>query len=288
MKNTLSIIIPCHNRPDYVAELAESLPDEDGVEIIFVDDHSLMPVFPARSFERAEVRYLVQDETAKGVSAARNRGIEEARGEWIIFCDDDDLVDAPALVMAIEALDEASDVVYCAPTSFNEQGGEGFRHRAYAWLTKKMLDGELECSWRFHSPCSKILRTSFLKSNGVRFPLVVVSEDAIFNATLLAAGARVKALPMVFYHIREGHVSVSTTISKTRFEQKFTGLMTYNDILRRSAKAYLMAPAGKMLLLSLRRYPFFAIKQALRLIINRHPLFLSRWTLLNALKRYFY
>lgn len=94
-----SIIIPCYNSEDYIVETLESVRQQSFVnfEIILIDDHS-----SDKSFELA-YQYFTQfnivghcltkdlERYPKGVSGARNQGIDYAKGEWICFLDSDDL-----------------------------------------------------------------------------------------------------------------------------------------------------------------------------------------------------
>src|SRR5215472_13795712 len=94
MHPKVSVIIPTYNRADKVRKgidsaLAQTLSE---LEVIVVDDGSedgtgmiLSEIYGKR------IRYYFQSN--QGVSAARNRGIQEARGEWIAFLDSDDCWD---------------------------------------------------------------------------------------------------------------------------------------------------------------------------------------------------
>jgi glycosyltransferase involved in cell wall biosynthesis len=89
----VSVIIPTRNRRALLQKaLASALAQQDiSLEVIVVDDSSTdeTPHY-LTSIEDDRVCALRQ-ETHEGVSAARNRGIEAARGQWIAFLDDDDL-----------------------------------------------------------------------------------------------------------------------------------------------------------------------------------------------------
>ena len=83
-----TIVIPTHNRPYLLrravaSALAQTVTD---IEVVVVDDASSEPV---RLEEDARVR-LLRNERPLGVSATRNVGLEQARGRWITFLDDDD------------------------------------------------------------------------------------------------------------------------------------------------------------------------------------------------------
>jgi glycosyltransferase involved in cell wall biosynthesis len=95
---SVSILIPCYNAAPWLAEtldsaLAQTWPEK---EIILVDDGSRDDSLAiARSYETRGVRVIKQ--TNRGASAARNRALQEARGDYLQFLDADDLL-APAKI----------------------------------------------------------------------------------------------------------------------------------------------------------------------------------------------
>jgi glycosyltransferase involved in cell wall biosynthesis len=89
----VSVVVPTHNRPRLLALTLDSVLWQEGVnvEVVVVDDGSSDDLRPAvEGLADPRVR-LIRHERARGVSAARNRGVLEARGAWIAFVDDDDL-----------------------------------------------------------------------------------------------------------------------------------------------------------------------------------------------------
>jgi glycosyltransferase involved in cell wall biosynthesis len=89
----VSVVIPTHNRRDLLETTLESALWQRGVsfEIVVVDDGSTDDTSAfLRSVEDPRIR-VVRNEAPRGVSRARNRGIEESHGHWIAFLDDDDL-----------------------------------------------------------------------------------------------------------------------------------------------------------------------------------------------------
>lgn len=84
----LSIIIPAYNAEPYIYELLDCLEPQlnDETEVIIIDDGSAVPV----KYDKKHT-ILVRQEN-RGVSNARNLGIELAKGEYISFIDADDLV----------------------------------------------------------------------------------------------------------------------------------------------------------------------------------------------------
>jgi len=106
MNPKVSVIIPTYNRAAQVRKAIESVLAQtfSDLEVIVVDDGSsdgtgqiLGEIFGDR------IRYYAQ--TNQGVSAARNKGIAEARGEWIAFLDSDDLWEKEKLEWQFKALE---------------------------------------------------------------------------------------------------------------------------------------------------------------------------------------
>ena len=86
----ISVIIPVYNRPQAVQRAVDSVlrQSEPPLEIIVVDDGSTDTTPQALKEYGEKIKYIRQEH--RGVSAARNRGIREARGDWLAFLDSDD------------------------------------------------------------------------------------------------------------------------------------------------------------------------------------------------------
>jgi glycosyltransferase involved in cell wall biosynthesis len=93
MNRTISItvIIPTFNRRRFITEAVDSVLAQniDDLEIIVVDDGSTDGTYDILKPYMKTIRYIHQDN--RGVSAARNRGVRESRGELLAFLDSDDL-----------------------------------------------------------------------------------------------------------------------------------------------------------------------------------------------------
>ena len=89
----ISVVIPTLNRWALLRETLRGALSQQGVdaEVIVIDDGSVEAGSPALGVPQDRRLRLIRHERPKGVAAARNRGIFEARGEWIALLDDDDL-----------------------------------------------------------------------------------------------------------------------------------------------------------------------------------------------------
>lgn len=106
----ISVVIPCYNQGHFLREALETVAASPrGVEIVVVDDGSLDHTleiadrFAAQRANGVDVRVLQQSNA--GVSAARNRGFAESRGEYVVFLDADDRLTPDGLDVGARALD---------------------------------------------------------------------------------------------------------------------------------------------------------------------------------------
>lgn len=117
---TVSVVIPAFNREDVIEGAVASVLNQlyaDSVEVIIVDDGSTdATVARVEDIDDPRVRLIRHSKNA-GVSAARNTGIEAARGDWVAFQDSDDtwLPNKLARQMAL-ASDPGVVAIYCGMT----------------------------------------------------------------------------------------------------------------------------------------------------------------------------
>src|SRR5918994_4427804 len=122
----VSVVVPTHDRERYLGQTLRAIGLQHAVdlEVVVVDDGSppgqVDGVVAALQDDRFRV---LRNDTAQGVSAARNRGIAEARGAWLGFCDDDDLWAADKVRRQLDAAGDAGPVwVYTGSVNVNEEG----------------------------------------------------------------------------------------------------------------------------------------------------------------------
>ncbi|HEY0866052.1 MAG TPA: glycosyltransferase family 2 protein [Fimbriimonas sp.] len=118
----ISVVVPVYQVEPYLFECVESIRAQTyrNLEIILVDDGST-DGGPAicDGFKRRDDRITVIHQANRGLSAARNAGIESAHGEWLAFVDGDDVLSPNHLADLWRAIDEeGADVAACRFVSF--------------------------------------------------------------------------------------------------------------------------------------------------------------------------
>jgi glycosyltransferase involved in cell wall biosynthesis len=104
----VSVVIPCYNQARFLGEAIQSVLRQgyNDLEIIVVDDGSrdgTEEVASGYAKEDSRVRLVRQEN--KGLAAARNRGLAEAEGEYIVFLDSDDRLVSEALEVGVRELE---------------------------------------------------------------------------------------------------------------------------------------------------------------------------------------
>lgn len=216
----ISVIVPVYKAEAYLEQcvdsiLAQSIGD---FELLLIDDGS-----PDGSghlcdgYARADARVRTLHKENGGVSSARNLGIEQALGRYIVFIDSDDYVGPDYLkelldTEAASAADGKSVLVISDYQPFSEAGWEKrtFPER----MTMEMVPGgvspeqfrELVFGFRIFPPYCKLYRTDVIRSRGLRFDTGLKSaEDFDFNRRYLEYVERICYVPAISYNYRVGY-----------------------------------------------------------------------------------
>lgn len=179
----ISIIIPVYNAEAYLRECLDSVISQryEDWELLLVDDGSddssgaICDEFVAK-----DRRVRVFHEENKGVSSARNIGLENAKGEWVTFVDSDDRV---ALDFCDRLLDKTDvDLVVSSFEYFGNRSGQCTLNNSV--VTKEELTLTLKdylAKPHFSTPWGKLFKRSILERHKLRFDKNLTSaEDTLF------------------------------------------------------------------------------------------------------------
>lgn len=210
----LSVIIPVYNGSKYIDECLTSViaSVSPEIEYIIVDDGSTdETVRHIQSFipdTHNQIRLFLQ--THSGVSVARNLGIREAQGLWVMFVDSDDLMIngwQESVFDAICSLPE-SDVIIFTET-----------HPSGKISAKDCLQSCLSTSTAAHisrmalcGPISKIYNRKYLMERNLSFtPDLCIGEDMIFNAEVFSSMPDLYVYQKSIYMYRKNMNSVTNS-----------------------------------------------------------------------------
>ena len=206
----VSVIMPCYNAASFLEHGVASVLGQtfQDLELIVVDDGS--------TDESSEILRRVDDPRLKmvfqrnmGVSSARNRGLAEARGEFVAFLDADDTWHPDFLGKLAAALDANPEAVlaYCGWQNVGLPGGRGKPHVPPDYEGVNKIDFFLRCCpWPIHAA---LTRRSAIEAAG-RFDERFTHAEDYGLWLKIAVYARIFRVPEVlaFYHFHgEGQAS---------------------------------------------------------------------------------
>lgn len=239
MKNqafVFSIIVPVYNTEKFLAKCIDSILGQkyEDWELLLIDDGSTDSSGSiCDNYAKNDNRIKVLHQQNAGPGAARNRGLDNACGEFVVFVDADDWVDSTFLSDYIESM-QNSDIVY-----------QGHRKEYNDGKSIKVSDLELNSSdiavairtlWEhdyFGYTCLKCFRRSIIEDNNIRFDTdVYFREDTIFTAQYFKYVKNVKVLPVANYHYRY----LDSSLQHTRFNVK--EMLTVDDRIYEAFSKY--------------------------------------------------
>ena len=211
----LSIIIPVYNSLKYLNGLINSIKTQvdtfDNFEIIFIDNNSSDGSFEyLKSIENNFIK--VFKELHQGPNYARKKGIENANGEYIWFCDSDDIIPAGSLNKIFNKLEEKPDIII---GNFIERNGTLNTISTKKGVNFSDVDGNLK---RYKdivlikpSLCNKIIRKKLLKSD--YFVSTKIGEDLVISASVLMNAQTIVYMDAVIYEYTFNESGLTSSVN---------------------------------------------------------------------------
>lgn len=199
----LSIIVPCYNIEAYLEQCLDSLLNQStdiSYEIIAIDDGATDATGTILDkYQKMSKNLKVIHQENKGLSGARNRGIEEANGKYLMFVDSDDYVSENYIdSLTRKALDNDADMVACGYSTFVDNK-----------VIKNVkpnndIDSIHGCAW------GKVFRRDLFEK--IRFPEGYWYEDSIYRHLILPQIEKyyVEKKPIYFYRRNRNGITQSS------------------------------------------------------------------------------
>lgn len=221
----VSVVVPVYNVSEYIVRCWDSIRNQSykNLEVLFVDDcgtdDSIAKLEACiSSFEDCNVKVLHHSRN-RGLSAARNTGLEAATGDYVYFLDSDDDITSDCIELLVTAIgkDTPSDIVIggyslagevrdCPPLLL--QSG---RYCSNSEILRLYAEGK----W-YMMAWNKLCRKDFLLNNQLYFEEGLIHEDVLwsFQVACCAETMSVVNIPTYVYTIRANSIMTAARIDK--------------------------------------------------------------------------
>ena len=184
----VSIIIPVYNVEKYLERCVNSVIEQSykNLEIFLIDDGSLdSSGLIADSLANADKRIKVVHQKNKGLSGARNTGIKQATGEWIMFVDSDDYIDLNMVKTLLDlAQDNNADMAASNVEKVSDNGHIGYYGdtEEQCLLTSKEALTKLAVNHTINNSAhNKLIKTKIVKNHLFREGIMFEDCDVMYK-----------------------------------------------------------------------------------------------------------
>lgn len=237
----ISIIIPVYNVEKYLREALDSLLAQTYTnwEAICIDDGSSdNSLGILNEYAQEDSRFVIVKQKNSGASAARNKGLKMAAGEYIMFLDSDDLFEKNACELALNTIEKhKSDVaIFGYHDLFGDKRIPNYRNTVIDDIISGKKDPEFSI---FVTIWMKIFKKSFLLENNIFFlETQDVSEDMMFSYEVLLNGAKISLINESLYLYRRNRENSLTTrnINGIKSEIRAAEYMIKNPMFNKASE----------------------------------------------------
>lgn len=216
----VSVIVPVYNAEEYIGATLDSIINQDfnSYEVLVIDDGSTdsSPEIINEKLVKSTVDYKIIRQENSGVSSARNRGIEEAIGEYLVFIDADDYVTGNHLSELYNGETDFSMVQFIKKE--NDKLSAPHHFQVESMTCDEFIKKELRMEMPFNF-WQLMYKSSLINENNIRFnPELIYGEDIDFALRALLWGDEVAiSNEATYYYIQHSQSAIKTSEYR-RFE----------------------------------------------------------------------
>lgn len=250
MDDKISVIVPFYTGEKYFIQCLESISRQtyEDLEILLIDDGSIDRCSKiAREFADNDSRFKLIKQTNAGVSVARNAGLAQASGKYIMFVDSDDIIASDAIKKLHDAITENDcDVAIASFAPFIDEIKDKQIDKAEIGelLDNSKLMAELAVCHRIQNfVWGKLYKRHLFATIG--FPIGKTFEDIAIMYQVFALCHRGYYIPQTLFFYRQNPHSLSHTIDQHKMNDYCSAM---SDKARYYLKSYpdiiaLLAPS---------------------------------------------
>lgn len=211
---SVSVIVPAYNCENTVGQCVESLLAQTypRCEIIVIDDGSTDGTSAVLQKYTGKIKYIYQENG--GVSAARNRGIFEAQGEYLVFCDSDDYVSETYVEDMVSCAAENYLVISGHTKNENELGTADQKPELSEEASEDQILKYILEEYYLQGPCCKLFCKDLIMEHDLKFETTMnFGEDFHFVLRYVSLISGIIYLNKRNYYYRTSEAGLTASIS---------------------------------------------------------------------------
>ena len=237
----ISIIIPVYNMQKFLKECLDSVFSQSfkDFEVICIDDGSSDNSLEIlNSYKQKDARIVIISKNNEGQGIARNKGLEIARGKYVMFVDSDDWLEPNALEKLYNKMekDDCDVLLFCVYRVENKTGVKSQYPYAVKYLhgfENKVFEPKEVASSIFYIPAYpfKIYKKSILDKLNYRYEKGTFWEDHLPHFIVLSQSKRISILNEYIYNYRV-HENSSTANAQKHADIIFENFLRCENVLK--------------------------------------------------------
>ncbi|MDD3198581.1 MAG: glycosyltransferase [Eubacteriales bacterium] len=236
----VSVIIPVYNTAGYLESALLSVVNQTlkEIELIIINDGSTDNSWLIiEEFQKKDPRIKYYYQVNQGQSVARNKGLDNAIGDYVYFMDSDDILEKNALEICYQRCKTDNlDFCFFDADVFSEDGSTlQWDYIRTGKMTEQLLQGyeamdKLFTIGRFRvAPWLLFIRKEFIEESRLRFFPGIIHEDELFTTKLFVEAKSVALIPHILFHRR---VRPNSTMTKKFSRRNAEGYLKVIEELR--------------------------------------------------------
>lgn len=234
-----SIIIPVYNVEAYIKKCLDSVVNQTykDYEVIIINDGST-----DHSMEIAkDYHFKIINQENKGQSAARNRGMKQAKGEYIVFLDSDDTIEKDLLKKLEKATTDKPDVIrYQVRTTFEEKDSVDYKEESFDTCSGVEAFEKI-CKYHFVDAVALYcVKRKYLEEENFSFKEGTLHEDFRLIPVLIMKAKKVKSISYIGYNYLQRNNSTMNSNNYQKTKRKVIDFYNhYKDMIKEIDKTNL-------------------------------------------------
>lgn len=253
MKKIVSVIIPIYNVENYLSECIESVRKQSykNLEIILVNDGSTDNSLKiCKKYAKMDERIRIINQKNSGLSAARNSGIEAAKGNYFFFLDSDDYIHSELINILVKIIENGENVDLVI-SNYSNEGLDYNNNGVQIWSQNGFWNNYYSSNYICCVVAwGKLYKSSLFRDN-IRFPEGKIHEDEFILPKIIEKCKKIAFVdnPLYFYRIRKN--SIMSSKNTNSYMDELDAFIERTDYFAYKNSPYFMGKAIDSVLFAL-------------------------------------